>query len=112
MITFDFDGESRATCGRMTNRHRDETLTQPIWNEKKREFKGSSNPNKDVIAKMNEFHRQGKDIAIITSRRQDKEVGDFIKQYDLPVPLTSIYCTASKIKARTLNKIGSELHFD
>ena len=112
MITFDFDGESRATCGRMTNRHRDETLTQPIWNEQHQAFEGSSNPNKDVIAKMKELHSQGKELSVVTSRRQDKEVSDFIKKYDLPVSLSSIYCTAGKIKARTLSKIGSELHFD
>ena len=94
MITFDFD----------------DTLTRPIWDEKQQLFEFSDNPNYDSFAKLKNFHNQGKEIRIVTTRWSRLEIVDFVEKYKLPV--SAIHCTKGELKAETLKKIGSQLHFD
>ncbi|MEN8445866.1 MAG: HAD family hydrolase [Cyanobacteria bacterium J06555_13] len=94
VITFDFD----------------DTLTQPVWNEKYGLFEPSEAPNLESIAKLKEFHRQGKDVKIVTTRWRDEEVLTFVREYRLPI--SSVHCTQGELKAIKLKELNSQLHFD
>ncbi|GAB4532555.1 MAG: hypothetical protein Tsb0014_17120 [Pleurocapsa sp.] len=76
MITFDFD----------------ETLTRPIWNCKYQLFEPSATPNYDSFKKLREFCDRGKEIRIVTTRRNPQGIVEFVEKYNLPI--SSIHCTA------------------
>ena len=94
MITFDFD----------------DTLTRPIWDKKQQLFEFSANPNYDSFALLKNFHDQGEEIRIVTTRWSHLEIVDFVEKYKLPI--SAIHCTEGELKGEILNKIGSQLHFD
>jgi len=94
MITFDFD----------------DTLTRPVYSEKYSQFESSDNPNYDTFAKLKNFHQLGQEIRIVTTRWSRLEIVDFVEKYKLPI--SAIHCTFGELKGETLNKIGSQLHFD
>ena len=88
----------------------DDTLTRPIWDKKQQLFEFSDNPNYDSFARLKKFHNQGKEIRIVTTRWSRLEIVDFVEKYKLPI--SAIHCTEGELKAETLKKIGSQLHFD
>ena len=98
------------TTGARERTRRDETLTRPIWDEKYQLFEPSSTPNYDSFKKLRNFHEQGKEIRIVTTRWSRLEIVDFVEQYNLPI--SSIHCTEGELKGELLKLIGSELHFD
>ena len=94
MITFDFD----------------ETLTRPTWDSRFQVFEPSDTPNYDAFEKLNDYHKAGKEVRIVTTRSRPDGVAKFVERYEIPI--TSIHCTAGELKGKLLKTICSELHFD
>ena len=91
----------------------DECLTMPL--RKGNIWESSEIPNTEFIDFLRKMHSDGifERIIIVTSRKLNlvHEINEFIQRHDLDF-VFAVKCTDGDWKAKMLNEVDSQLHFD